>query len=119
MVVDLVGSPRRNRELMLDLTRTGARSPLFFERCANSLDPPANWRSVPIRLTPWPTSRVRVAAHNLQTTSNERAFFALISPRVVMAPLPNLRARFIDRRLSREPIRALHRWIYDPAFITQ
>ena len=23
----------------------GAKSPLFFKRCANSLEPPANWRS--------------------------------------------------------------------------
>jgi len=26
------------------------------------------------------TSRMRVAAHDLQTTGNERAFFALMSP---------------------------------------
>ena len=52
----------------------------------------------------WSTLRMRVAAHDLQTTSSERAFFALISPRV--APLPDLRARFIYRRISREPIRA-------------
>jgi len=59
------------------------------------------------------TLRTRVAAHDLQNTSKERAFFALISPRVAIAPLPDLRARFICRRISREPIRALHRWIYD------
>jgi hypothetical protein len=52
------------------------------------------------------TLRTRVAAHNLQNTSKERAFFALISPRVAIAPLPDLRARFIYRRISREPIRA-------------
>jgi len=55
----------------------------------------------------WSTLRMRVAAHDLQNTSNERAFFALISPRVAITPLPDLRARFIYRRISREPIRAL------------
>jgi len=38
---------------------------------------------------------MRVAVHDLQSTSSARAFFALISPRVVIAPLPDLRERFI------------------------
>jgi hypothetical protein len=38
---------------------------------------------------------MRVAAHDLQSTSSARAFFALISPRVVIAPLPDLLERFI------------------------
>ena len=54
----------------------------------------------------WSTLSMRVAAHDLQNTSTERAFFALISPRVAITPLPDLRARFIYRRISREPIRA-------------
>jgi hypothetical protein len=49
------------------------------------------------------TLRMRVAEHDLQNTSNERAFLALISPRVVTAPLSDLRARFIHDRLSRRP----------------
>jgi hypothetical protein len=61
------------------------------------------------------TSRMRVGAHDLQTTINERAFFALISPRVVRAPLPDLRARFIRDRISLEPARALHRLLYGQA----
>ena len=41
------------------------------------------------------TLRMRVAVQALQNTSKERASFALISPRVVIAPLPDLRERFI------------------------
>ena len=45
---------------------------------------------------------MRVAAHDLQNTSKERAFLALISPRVVNAPLSDFRARFIEPEISLE-----------------
>jgi hypothetical protein len=44
----------------------------------------------------WSTLRMREAAHDLQNTSKEWALLALISPRVAIAPLRDLRARFIQ-----------------------
>jgi hypothetical protein len=64
----------------------------------------------------WSTLRMRVASHDLQNTSNERTFFALISPRVVMAPLPDCAHVSFEMEYHSTRSTALHREIYGLRF---